>query len=132
MKENCNFEITERGVITPHYESNTVGQGTDCFLKLQDKGGLDILENNENLRLVKTLIENTGPKASDTVGYEITLEDTYQTQVDYNTEYEPGRFTREPTLIIRKYEWRWFVRDHVVNSVIVSTLPQTNLSSLYY
>ncbi|CAM6088395.1 unnamed protein product [Calypogeia fissa] len=132
MHENCNFEIRERRIPLPHYESSTVGQGSDCFLKLQDKGGLDILDDFGNPRLVKTLIDNNGPKASDMVGYEITLEDTYQVQADYAKEYEAGRFTKEPTLMIRRYDWRWFVKDHAVNSEIVSTLPQANLSTFYY
>lgn len=130
MKENCNFEIRERDIIIPYYESNTTDQGSNCFLKLQDKGGLDILDGPQaSPNLVKTLVDNTGPKASDSVGYEITLEDTYKVKINYELEYEPGRFTKEPTLLIHRVDWRWFTKDHIVNSQLVSTLPPSNISA---
>jgi hypothetical protein len=134
MQVDCNFEITERGIDLPHYSSNTneTGLGSPCFLKLQDHGGLDILAgDHENPTLVKTLVPDEGKNASgaDNVGYEIILKDTYQVKKDYDDEYLPGRFTREPSLVINRIDWIWFLTDYQVKSKVFATVPASNYTN---
>ncbi|KAG6553278.1 hypothetical protein Mapa_005012 [Marchantia paleacea] len=135
MRENCTLEVGERGFSPPNWISDTEGQGTDCFLKLQDAGGLAIMKGDaSNPVLLQTLWQNanlTVYTSPNTVAYEVYLEDLYEVVSDHALEYGPDRFSKNPSLVLRRVVWTWLFDDNfTVKNTVLATLPETNLPNL--
>ncbi|KAL2612783.1 hypothetical protein R1flu_024475 [Riccia fluitans] len=128
---NCSLDINESGFPPPNWRSGTEGEGTDCFLKLEDGGGLAKLKGDlTEPVLVKRLWENdniTVYNKDKSVGYELYLEDMYEIKVSHLLEYEPDRFSKNLGLVLKKVVWTWFSEKFSVFTSILVTFPNSDL-----
>ncbi|KAL2608921.1 hypothetical protein R1flu_027494 [Riccia fluitans] len=129
--QNCSLDISESGFPPPNWRSGTEGEGTDCFLKLEDGGGLAIMKGDlTEPILVKRLWENdniTVYNKDKSMGYELYLEDMYEIKVSHLLEYEPDRFSKNPGLVLKKVVWTWFFEKFSVFTSILVTFPNSDL-----
>lgn len=136
MRENCTLEVGERGFSPPNWVSDTEGQGTDCFLKLEEGGGMAIMRGNaSDPILLQTLWPNENltlyTAAPYTVAYEVYLDDLYEVVSDHALEYGPDRFSKNPSLVLRRLVWTWlYDDDFTVKNTVLATFPETNLPNL--